>query len=100
VNHDANITAVLGATGSGKSAWLKQKLRRDRPRRLMIWDPKHEYTVQGVMQSTAASLVAYVSQFQRHRPFGVTFTPSTDAKIRAQQFEIFCRLALGDHNKP
>lgn len=98
--NDANITAVLGATGSGKSAWLKQKLRRERPRRLMIWDPKREYSAFGMNVLTTAALVDQVTRAGRSAPGAFVFAPSTDGKVRAGQFNIFCALALGDHDKP
>lgn len=40
---NAAITAVLGASGSGKSLYLKQSLARIKPGRLLIWDPQGEY---------------------------------------------------------
>ena len=39
----ANIRAVLGASGSGKSSLIKLELLEARPRRLIVWDPKREY---------------------------------------------------------
>lgn len=36
----AAIFAAIGATGAGKTEWIRQQLRREKPRRLLVWDPK------------------------------------------------------------
>lgn len=40
---DANIWGVVGASGTGKGLWVKQKLRELAPARLIVWDFKNEY---------------------------------------------------------
>jgi hypothetical protein len=42
-NADAQIWGVMGASGSGKGLWIKQQLRKLKPRRLVVWDFMSEY---------------------------------------------------------
>lgn len=34
--------AAFGATATGKTAWVVQQLQAMKPKRLMVWDPKHD----------------------------------------------------------
>ncbi|HEV6967423.1 hypothetical protein [Roseateles sp.] len=40
---EARIWAVIGASGTGKGLWTKQKLRELNPPRAVFWDFKNEY---------------------------------------------------------
>lgn len=41
--NSAKIWAVIGASGTGKGLWIKQKLAEIQPPRLVCWDFKNEY---------------------------------------------------------
>ena len=84
----AAIMAVLGASGSGKSTFIKREIGK--ARRLLIWDPMHEYGEHG---ESVDSLAALVEALRADR-FRLVFRPVADAKARARQFDLFCRLAL------
>lgn len=43
VSNQAKIWAVIGASGTGKGLWIKQKLAELQPSRLICWDFKNEY---------------------------------------------------------
>lgn len=42
-SNQANIWAVIGASGTGKGLWIKQKLAELQPGRAVFWDFKNEY---------------------------------------------------------
>lgn len=86
----ANINAAMGATGSGKSLFVKAELKRLKPARLMVWDFKREYGEYGKL---AASLSDVVSM-ARCAHFKIIFQPSYDTRTAKNQFDIFCRVAF------
>lgn len=83
----ACIVAVLGASGSGKSTFVKRAIVKGHPR-LLIWDPMGEYV--GTVCDSTSGVVAML----RLPKFRAVFRPSPDAAIRAQQFDLICRAAL------
>lgn len=92
VKNSADIVAVMGDTGSGKSAWVKRRIAG--ARRLLIWDPMHEYGAHGVVHDKLADVAAALGA----KTFALVFQPSADAKAMARQFDLFCRLALAAGN--
>lgn len=88
----ASITAVIGATGSGKGVFVKRELRRGKPRRLLIWDPQDEYgdhapavaSLDGVRQALIAA---------KGGAFKVRYVPRGDLASWKVQFDAFCQLA-------
>jgi hypothetical protein len=88
-----DVTAVIGATGSGKTTWLKRALLTPRPRRLLIWDdsPVEEYRPWAHYMSLPEMIdEAYAA---KGGPFGLAVVPNDDTDRKAAQFDIFCRLA-------
>lgn len=86
---EANIYGVMGSTGSGKSAWVKQALLKKSDRRLAIWDYKREYGT-----DYASLITENLGQAVRalaRGDFRVSFRPSFDDKTRAGQFNVFCK---------
>lgn len=85
---DANIVGVMGSTGCGKSAWVRQAMLLKSDKRLAIWDYKREYQdiADLVTENLGAALRAIAG-----RQFRVAFRPSFDDKVRAQQFNLFCK---------
>jgi len=64
----------------------------------MVFDPKREY-VCGRRVTNSGELLQLVTAAGRAGGLSVAFVPSTDKKIRDQQFEFFCRLAIGDYDR-
>lgn len=83
--------AVLGASGSGKSTFVKREISRGHPR-LLIWDPLAEYTGD-VVESAAALLDAL-----KGKRFRLVFRTSPDPAQRTRQFDLVCRAALAAGN--
>ncbi len=88
----ASIAAILGASGSGKSSLLKIETVREKPDRLMVWDPKREYGAFGDACDTLAELGRRAFAARRFR---LIFHPARTRKAMRDQFSTFCRIA--DH---
>jgi len=86
----ADITMAMGATGSGKSLFVKSDLKKDKPKRLMVWDFKREY---GAFGTVCTSLVE-VMHLARGHTFKIVFQPSRNPKIAKHDFDIFCQIAF------
>lgn len=88
----ASIAAILGASGSGKSSLLKVETLREKPGRLMVWDPKREYRAYGESVESLAELARRAFAGSRFR---LVFHPARTRKAMREQFSTFCRVA--DH---
>lgn len=89
----AHIAAVIGASGSGKSTFIKQTIRRAKPARLLLWDPQGEYAEFGTPVRTLAELHAALTAAGARGKFALVFIPSGDPKAMVKQFDMFCLLA-------
>lgn len=92
VTNKANIVAVMGGSGSGKSTYIKREIARIKPKRMMIFDVMHEYGDLGQIVTTCADL----ARLAKGKSFKLIFQPSS-ANIQ-RQFDFFCKLAfeIGD----
>jgi ABC-type dipeptide/oligopeptide/nickel transport system ATPase component len=90
--NQANIIAVMGGSGSGKSTYIKREIKRLKPKRLMVFDIMNEYSDFGSPMDTCQALVNHCQK----PSFKVIFKPSSE-HIKSQ-FDFFCKLAftLGD----
>lgn len=87
--NQANIGAILGASGSGKSSLIKLELMHERPARLVVWDPKREY---GRHAHSLAKLEE-LARAMRRGTWSLAFTPAGSRKAMRAQFDVFCKLA-------
>lgn len=78
---------VLAASEMGKGVWLKARLRKLKPKRLVIWDTNDEYDGLAVAVSTLAGLFDAIQR----AAFKVRYVPraKTDKALR-EEFEAFC----------
>lgn len=83
---EACIVAAFGATGTGKSTFLKTALIRA-PAPVLIFDPKHEY--QGGVAASELEFLRTAGTMPR-----AILRPSFDAQLRERQFDRFCAAAL------
>lgn len=93
IANKAQIIAVMGASGSGKSTFIKRALRKPKPARLMVWDPMGEYAEFGQVFSSLGGMVDMLGKVGAGK-FSVVFQPSHHEKARAKQFDVFCGLAM------
>lgn len=86
------IVAVMGNTGSGKSAWIKRHLLRPAPARLLVWDysPVAEYEA----VARYVPLAELVAAAARPGPWRLAYRVPSERDRRAQAFDLFCRVAL------
>lgn len=93
----ACIWAVIGASGSGKSLFVKSALLKPKAARsrLIVWDYMREY---GELTEHQVDAIPALVDLVKAKRFAVAFQPSFDARQRARQFDHFCRVgyALGD----
>lgn len=99
----ASVVAVIGATGSRKSIWIKSQLAELRPSRLLIWSPYEKtdrYVKFGrLVEHGPARLVELAGKGRDAGEFRLVYAPDKADRVRlVRQFEIFCgvALALGD----
>lgn len=91
----AFIVAAIGASGSGKSAWIKQQLARGRPRRLLVWDPQGEYGDFGAVfaEGERGALADGCIGAGAKGAFAAIYRPGNTLTDYAPRFDWFCRLA-------
>lgn len=91
----ADITAVFGATGSGKSLYVRTRIGA--ARRLIIFDSMGEYRAEGVrVVTTARGLIDAIRAGGKE--FRLAFVPASADKVRAEQFAFVCDVAYRVRN--
>jgi Cdc6-like AAA superfamily ATPase len=88
----ANIVAVLGASGSGKTSYVMQRLKREKPKRLIIWDTKGEFSREGY--ATPVYTLAEAVKALQSKAFQVAYIPRGDAATMKKEFSLLCRAAF------
>jgi len=91
------VFAVIGATGSGKTAYLKQLLAARKPARVLYWDFKRrDFQNDGPVFTRMRELVEFLTPLigDRDAPLCAVFNPSLDPRVRALEFNAWCHLAL------
>lgn len=81
---------MLAMSEMGKGVWLKQRLRKLRPKKLIIWDINDEYDGLADKVTTFSQMLAFM---YRGQAYAVRFVSEakTDKKLR-QDFDTFCTL--------
>lgn len=100
VQNKAQIWAVMGQSGTGKGAWIKSRLRKLKPARILILDPQDEYHEFGQAVSSAAELARAVVKGGDAGPFRVRYVfPKTCTKDHfAGVFDLACKLGYAARN--
>lgn len=90
----ADIRAYIGATGSGKGISIRAHLKAEKPGRLIIFDPMHEY---GDLARPVAT-VAECLRAMRAKSFKVAWQPPDetdfDGKPFKADFALWCKAAF------
>ncbi len=81
-----DIRAYFGSSGSGKSHQLKLAIKNEK--RLLIFDPDHEYSMPGIV--TFHSLTDYVRAVEKASDKNFRFALQLSGQ---KAFDIFCRVA-------
>lgn len=83
--------AAFGARGTGKTAWIKQLIAREKPARLLVWDFKHDPSLNEGMGEAVTDLGAVARGAEAAR-FKLRYMVDHNKDITAQ-FDLFCRIA-------
>lgn len=68
---DGVITAIVGASGSGKTAWLKKQIAKSK--RLLVWDIEAQYNYNMQPVTNKADLIAAIKQKEAR----ISYQPNT-----------------------
>lgn len=82
--------AAFGARGTGKTAWVTQQIAKARPPRLIVWDFKHDPSLDGMGQAFT-DLGAFI-QSLKAKTFASRYKVNHAGDVH-QQFEFFCLAA-------
>jgi hypothetical protein len=90
----AHIEAVLGASGSGKSSYVKSLMQRKLPARLIVFDPEGEWGEFGTITSRLDDVLQGAKAAGPKGPMRTIFVPSPDPATAVKQFDTICRIAF------
>ncbi len=93
--NEAEVIAVVGATGSGKGVYIKGYALKKSDKRLLIWDYMREY---GPLVDLSTPKVSAAIRSIKAAQFRTAFQPSYDDKTRALQFDALCKAAVEASN--
>ncbi|RQQ20795.1 DUF87 domain-containing protein [Burkholderia stagnalis] len=94
VEAKAHIEAVLGASGSGKSSYVKGLMERARPSRLIVFDPDAEWGAFGTVVYRVGDVLEGFKASHPASPCRAVFVPSPDPAVAVRQFDAICRIAF------
>ncbi|WP_283149400.1 hypothetical protein [Silvimonas soli] len=89
----ADIRAILGASGSGKTTYVMQQLRQDKPDRLLIWDTKGEFSQEGYA-TAVRSISELVAAVRKSEKWKLALIPYGTPAERRKLFDMFAALAF------
>jgi hypothetical protein len=90
----AHIEAVLGASGSGKSSYVKSLMQRKLPARLIVFDPEGEWGEFGTVTNRLDDVLQGAKAAGQKGPMRTVFVPSPDPATAVKQFDTICRIAF------
>jgi hypothetical protein len=95
-----DINGVIGASGSGKTTYVMNQLKRRKPRRLMVWDKKGEFAREGYGQPVTkiSDVLKILKAAGSGGAFKICFKPRGDGADKVKQFNIFCQAAFAIKN--
>jgi len=94
VGAKAHIEAVLGSSGSGKSHYVKGQIERQKPARLIVFDPEDEWGDFGTRTGRVQDVLGGFEAAGATGPCRTVFVPSPDPVTAVKQFDFICRVAF------
>lgn len=99
----AKVVGIMGATGCGKSYFLRQAMARPARQRTLIWSPKEAIDnyagmYPGSIVCTTASRVLEVIKRAGRGPFHIVFKPTLDRVKDQALFGVVCKIAMAARN--
>lgn len=102
---EAKIWGVIGASGTGKGLWTKEKLREINPPRLVVWDFKNEYQEftgerpAAVARKTLGQIRQAMMTAGADGPLRIRYAPhGAGEKALRREFEALCELVYAWEN--
>lgn len=96
LGHDraARIEGVFGASGSGKTTYVRNCIEKEKPRRILVWDRMGEFSRRGIVRPVykLGDLIRACSG----PAFAVGFIPpeeASEARLK-KDFSVFCSIAM------
>lgn len=90
-HNQANIYGVIGASGTGKSSFIKGELLKKLPARLLIWSPLEETDqYAGFAQAKVCRTVSDLVESLKAGQHRLVFWPTSNIKV---EFDRVCRVA-------
>lgn len=104
-DHSAKVIGIMGATGCGKSYFLRKCLARSKvaPRRSLIWSPKeaidrYQDLYRGSQVCTTANAVLQALKRAGAGPVHIVFQPTLVRKTDKAIFGAVCKMAKAARN--
>lgn len=100
----AEIHAVMGSSGGGKTTQAKGRIFKKKRRRTIVWSPKEaidryaDWWPGTVVCTTSAQVLEVVKASGARGEFHVVFRPSLNRTQDEAQFNVVCRIALAAGN--
>lgn len=98
-NNTAKVTAIMGATGCGKTTTLRALLAKPKRRRTIIWSPKepidnYAALYPGSVVVNSASEVLRLVKAAGRGEFHLVFRPRLNREVDQAQFGAVCKIAM------
>ena len=95
----AKVTAIMGATGCGKTTTLRALLAKPKRRRTIIWSPKepidnYAALYAGSVVVNSASEVLRLVKAAGRGEFHLVFRPRLNREVDQAQFGAVCKIAM------
>jgi hypothetical protein len=100
----AKVYACMGATGCGKSTWLRSRLATKKRRRTIFWSPKEAvdnyaaFYPGTIICRTSTEVLTTIQAAGAKGEFHIVFWPTLNRKVDEKQFHVVCKIALAARN--
>ena len=99
----AKVTAIMGATGCGKTTTLRALLAKPKRRRTIVWSPKepidnYAALYAGSVVVNSASEVLRLVKAAGRGEFHLVFRPRLNREVDQAQFGAVCKIAMAARN--
>jgi len=99
----AKVTAIMGATGCGKTTTLRALLAKPKRKRTIVWSPKepidnYAALYAGSVVVNSASEVLRLVKAAGKGEFHIVFRPRLNREVDQAQFGAVCKIAMAARN--
>lgn len=92
--NEAFIEVIIGATGAGKTTYLMRELDINKPKRVLIWDDKGEFSDEGYAKPIK-TIAAFVKAIREagDGPMKLALIPYGKPSDMVKLYDLFCQAA-------